>query len=57
MKTVIMGYFRRPDLPGDQVHEECGRTWDVHGWIDSFYVGGDGITVCPADTGPFQGQQ
>lgn len=51
-----MGYYRHPDHSGDTVHE-CGYTLHEHGWIDSFHVGGeDGITVCPAPTGPFQGQ-
>lgn len=50
-----MGYYRHPDHPGETVHE-CGYPLHEHGWIDSYYAGGEGITVCPASWGPFQGQ-
>jgi hypothetical protein len=51
-----MGYYRHPGHSGETVHE-CGHPLREHGWIDSFYVGNeDGITVCPAEHGPFQGQ-
>lgn len=55
-KAIVMGFFRHPDFPGTDVHKGCGYTWHDHGWIDSCDVGGQGITVCPATTGPFPGQ-
>lgn len=30
----VVRYYRRPDVPGDQVCELCGATMHEHGWID-----------------------
>src|SRR4051812_41987574 len=38
--------YDTPETPGDQLHEQCGRTWHEHGWLDN---GGPGETVCPGD--------
>lgn len=43
---AVVQFFRHPDLPGDERHDKCGKTWHDHGWIDQ---GPDGITVCPGD--------
>lgn len=43
---LVVRFYRHPYVPGDAVHEDCGRTWHDHGWIDE---GGDGVTVCPGD--------
>ena len=45
----IVRYFRRPGapgVPGDTICEECGKTFHVHGWIDTLE---DGHRVCPGD--------
>ncbi|MGV9891692.1 hypothetical protein [Streptomyces sp. NPDC003395] len=44
----VVGYFRRPEAEyeGTKTHELCGRTWHVHGWIDTLE---GGHTVCPGD--------
>lgn len=46
IEGAVVRFFRHPDVPGDQTHDRCGRTWHDHGWIDS---GGDGQIVCPGD--------
>lgn len=38
--------FRHPWIKGTYVHEDCGRTFHDHGWIDH---GDHGYTVCPWD--------
>jgi hypothetical protein len=42
----VVRYFRRPDVPGDTGCRQCGRTMDVHGWIDTPE---GGHIVCPGD--------
>lgn len=44
----VVRFFRNPDpgYEGDHVHGLCGRTWHVHGWIDTLE---GGHTVCPGD--------
>ena len=42
----VVRYFRRPDVPGESACSECGRTFHVHGWIDTLE---DGHRVCPGD--------
>jgi len=42
----VVRYFRRPDVPGDQVCRHCGQTMHVHGWIDTKE---GGHIVCPGD--------
>lgn len=46
IEGVVVQFYRHPHVPGEQVHETCGRTMHDHGWIDQ---GDDGITVCPGD--------
>lgn len=52
---AVVGYYRtpphvpgfqydEPETPGDQVHDKCGKTWHVHGWIDQ---PPKGLAVCP----------
>jgi len=44
----VVRYFRRPEVEyeGTKVHDVCGRTWHVHGWIDTYPAGHN---VCPGD--------
>ena len=42
----VVRYFRRPDVPGSQICEQCKTTMDEHGWIDTLE---GGHTVCPSD--------
>ena len=42
----IVRYFRRPDVPSDQVCKHCGSHMHVHGWIDTKE---GGHIVCPGD--------
>lgn len=42
----VVRYFRHPDIPGKSICSECGKTFHVHGWIDTKE---DGHRVCPAD--------
>ena len=42
----VVRYFRRPDVSGGRDCEQCGRTIDAHGWIDTLE---GGHTVCPGD--------
>ena len=41
-----VGYFRRPDVPGDPKCKHCDRTMHDHGWIDTLE---GGHIVCPGD--------
>jgi len=41
-----VGYFRRPDISGESLCSECGKSFHVHGWIDTLE---DGHRVCPGD--------
>ena len=41
-----VGYFRRPDVPGNVACEHCGDSMHVHGWIDTLE---GGHIVCPGD--------
>lgn len=40
----LVRYFRSPDHPGHQIHDDCGHIWHDHGWIDT---GRYGHAVCP----------
>lgn len=43
----VVRFFRRPDLPGDDLHfDGCGQPWHDHGWVDTLE---GGFTVCPGD--------
>jgi hypothetical protein len=42
----VVRYFRRPDVSGGRDCEQCGRTIDAHGWIDTLE---GGHIVCPGD--------
>lgn len=42
----IVGYFRHPDVSGEAACKHCGKTMNVHGWIDTLE---GGHIVCPAD--------
>ncbi len=42
----VVREFRRPDVPGIDLCEHCGRKMDDHGWIDTLE---GGHIVCPAD--------
>ena len=42
----VVRYFRRPDIQGTSLCSECGKTFHVHGWIDTLE---DGHRVCPGD--------
>lgn len=42
----IVRYYRRPDVPGDSICEQCGKPHHVHGWIDTLE---QGHRVCPGD--------
>ena len=42
----IVRYFRRPDVSGNSLCRECGKTMHVHGWIDTKE---GGHIVCPGD--------
>lgn len=46
IEGAVVGFFRRPEpeYAGDTVHQQCGRRWRDHGWIDE-----GGHTVCPGD--------
>ena len=43
---LTVGYFRRPDVPGQSLCSECGLPFHDHGWIDTLE---DGHRVCPND--------
>lgn len=42
----LVRYFRRPDISGQRVCDECQQTFHIHGWIDTKE---DGHRVCPRD--------
>ena len=42
----VVRYFRRPDVDGQSICDECGNQFHVHGWIDTKE---DGHRVCPGD--------
>jgi hypothetical protein len=42
----VVRYFRRPDISGGKVCEQCGKTMHEHGWIDTLE---GGHIVCPGD--------
>ena len=41
-----VGYFRRPDVAGEGLCSECGKSFHIHGYIDTLE---DGHRVCPGD--------
>lgn len=42
----VVRYYRRPDVSGDSLCEQCGKPHHVHGWIDTLE---QGHRVCPGD--------
>lgn len=46
LEGKVVRYFRRPDVPGEQACEKCGKTMHEHGWIDTLE---GGHIVCPGD--------
>lgn len=46
MEGLVVRYYRRPDVPGDSLCEQCGQPHHVHGWIDTLE---QGHRVCPGD--------
>lgn len=42
----VVRYYRHPNVPGESLCEQCGRTHHVHGWIDTLE---QGHRVCPGD--------
>lgn len=42
----VVRYFRRPDVPGDRLCEQCAIKMHDHGWIDTLE---GGHIVCPDD--------
>lgn len=42
----VVRYFRRPDVPGDKLCEQCGQPHHIHGWVDTLE---QGHRVCPGD--------
>lgn len=42
----VVRYYRHPDVPGDSLCEQCGKTHHEHGWIDTLE---QGHRVCPGD--------
>lgn len=45
----VVRYFRRPDVPGDQMCIVCNRVMNEHGWIDGSKNKGLEGPVCPGD--------
>ena len=43
---LLVRYFRRPDVPGNQPCRICGRAMRDHGWVDTLE---GGHVVCPGD--------
>ena len=41
-----VGYYRRPDIDGQQRCGTCGKIMHLHGWIDTLE---GGRIVCPGD--------
>jgi len=42
----VVRYFRRPDVPSDEICAKCGHFMEKHGWIDTLE---GGHIVCPGD--------
>lgn len=42
----VVRYFRRPDVSGTSVCQQCNRVMHVHGWVDTKE---GGHIVCPGD--------
>ena len=42
----LIRYFRRPDVDGESLCDECNSKFHLHGWIDTKE---DGHRVCPTD--------
>jgi hypothetical protein len=42
----VVRYYRHPDVLGSSACEQCGKTHQVHGWIDTLE---QGHRVCPGD--------
>jgi len=42
----VVRYFRRPDVRGDKICNECEANMHTHGWIDTLE---GGHIVCPGD--------
>jgi hypothetical protein len=43
---AVVRYYRHPEVSGESLCEQCGRTHQVHGWIDTLE---QGHRVCPGD--------
>lgn len=43
---LAVGYYRTPDIDGEQKCEKCGKIMHFHGWIDTLE---GGHIVCPGD--------
>lgn len=43
---MLVRYYRRPDVPGESLCEQCGKPHNVHGWVDTLE---QGHRVCPGD--------
>lgn len=46
LEGKVVRYFRRPDVDGETACRHCGKTMNVHGWIDTKE---GGHIVCPGD--------
>lgn len=46
MEGMVVRYFRRPDISGDDVCPHCSSSFHLHGWIDTLE---GGHIVCPGD--------
>ncbi|MDA8156264.1 MAG: hypothetical protein M0Z52_07410 [Actinomycetota bacterium] len=46
LEGKIVRYFRRPDISGRRVCDQCGKIMHDHGWIDTLE---GGHIVCPGD--------
>lgn len=42
----VVRYYRRPDVSGESLCEQCGKPHHIHGWIDTLE---QGHRVCPGD--------
>ena len=42
----VVRYYRHPNVPGESLCEQCGRSHNDHGWIDTLERG---HRVCPGD--------
>lgn len=43
---LIVRYYRHPDVSGKSLCEQCGKTYQIHGWVDTLE---QGHRVCPGD--------